>query len=1383
MNNDQPEQNQELQGAAHVVGDATHSPVTTSDNNTIIQSGRDTIQVGGDPDTSLLPAQPEQDEASAQGDHHAFDRQGGDHIHTGNITGTGIAVGAGSRVDVTITEEQAYKVAGLANPYLGLRAFTAAERDIFAGRERIVRALVDRLSAANGDRLLFIVGASGSGKSSLARAGLLPELADRMRTVGYDVQTYEIDHPGPLLRTTLIRFLTSIHPASDRSAPTFLLILIDQFEELFSQGDSTARGQILDLLAKVASSLNAPIRIIATMRSDFLPQLLADPRFEAAERRKVVVRAMTEDELRDAIQCPIQVLHPEKHIEPALLEELVKDAAVDAAYLPLLQVTLEDLWRRRQLRRDAYQGLADAIQRRADAVYTYRDYDGLQQEQRPSDEQKVILELFLALVRGSFYTNQPNVRWRRPRAELTQGDPDRQQLINDLINDLAKARLLRTDHELLKEDGHERVVETVDVVHETLLSRWKILSDAIREEQELLRRRERFDLARVEWLKYEKHDNYLLTGVRLAEAEALKQRGDGVFQRYSAQEFYERSLEVERRRAAYLEHLLERQRELTADIEDQLALAQSQALVFAAQGLAESEREIALLLAIEAVMRDHNPLSEQMLRDSLDRLPWNVVVLQGHTGAVINAQFSPDGERLLTVALDGSARLWDLEGKTITEIVGDDNWQKERQILNSAMFSPDGSSILTTSDGTARLWDCSGQLRLRFGSDPYDLDSDLESDLESAVFSSDGQHILTVARDGTARLWDRAGRMLGEILDDSDTGWRTPVRSAIFSPDGQHILTLSWKARLWDCSMRPLVTLGGTDIYESGRADSAVFSPDGQYILMTSAERVWLWDRLGKLRVELGEHLSPIRYAEFSRNGEYILTVASGDTENTLRVWNLHGRQIRKIQFPRIKRVIGESGIQRASFSPDGQHIFVIADNDSRVWIYNLSGELAAMLIGHRQTVHSVTFSPDGKRILTASRDCTARLWDWAGPPLPSLSGHRNRVNMAAFSANGQAIITASQDHSACIWSLSGTLLATLTGHTDWVYTAVLSQDGKHAVTASRDGTARLWNISGLAEDLQADSAHHGSGQLIATEGQQPAEHRADVYSLVFNGHAQAVLTAVFSRDGQFILTASEDETARLWSVNGNLLRTLTGHSHHVLSAVFSPNGQYILTASNDRTARLWDLAGQTIAILSDHTDLVKSAVFSPNGQRILTASFDRTARIWDLAGQTIVTLKGHTDRLWHAEFSLDGNHVATASNDGTARLWDATTGQELCVFAGHTEDVLKVAFSPDGQHILTASNDRTARLWHCSGEHRATFYGDGWIHTAIFSPDGCRILIASGSQVQQYLTSIDDVLKVAACRVGNGLNAEETRRFGMPLPLRFNITTRQCPPKLSWEK
>ncbi len=258
-------------------------------------------------------------------------------------------------------EETAYNVAGLPNPYPGLRAFTADERDIFAGRERIVRALVDRLSADDGDRLLFIVGASGSGKSSLARAGLLPDLADRLREQGYSVLTRTIDHPGHTPAVALQRALQDDTASAIAPARPILVLLIDQFEELFSQADPAQRDQALQILVEVAQSGERPVRIIATMRSDFLPQLVADARFEAYERRKVVVRAMTVDELTEAIQRPIQRRHPAKRIEPALLARLAHDAAADAAYLPLLQVTLEDLWRGGDLRLGAYHGLATAI--------------------------------------------------------------------------------------------------------------------------------------------------------------------------------------------------------------------------------------------------------------------------------------------------------------------------------------------------------------------------------------------------------------------------------------------------------------------------------------------------------------------------------------------------------------------------------------------------------------------------------------------------------------------------------------------------------------------------------------------------------------------------------------------------------------------------------------------------------------------------------------------------------------------------------------------------------------------------------------------------------------------------------------------------------------
>ncbi|WP_124681998.1 nSTAND1 domain-containing NTPase [Candidatus Viridilinea mediisalina] len=268
-----------------------------------------------------------------------------------------------------VTEEQSYNVAGFANPYMGLRAFTAAERDIFAGRERIVAALAQRLAAEDGDRLLFIVGASGSGKSSLVRAGLIPALIDGLNARGMLVHSRSVDaigHGG--LVAELKRWFQDTAHTQPNAAPTWYVLLLDQFEELFSQAAADERDQALSLLITYATA-TAPchIRIIATMRSDFLPHLVADLRFEAYERRKVVVRAMTPEELVEAIERPIQMRHPGKRLEPALVKRLAHDASRDAAYLPLLQVTLEELWRGGDLRLGAYHGLADAIQRRADA--------------------------------------------------------------------------------------------------------------------------------------------------------------------------------------------------------------------------------------------------------------------------------------------------------------------------------------------------------------------------------------------------------------------------------------------------------------------------------------------------------------------------------------------------------------------------------------------------------------------------------------------------------------------------------------------------------------------------------------------------------------------------------------------------------------------------------------------------------------------------------------------------------------------------------------------------------------------------------------------------------------------------------------------------------
>jgi WD40 repeat protein len=354
-------------------------------------------------------------------------------------------------------------------------------------------------------------------------------------------------------------------------------------------------------------------------------------------------------------------------------------------------------------------------------------------------------------------------------------------------------------------------------------------------------------------------------------------------------------------------------------------------------------------------------------------------------------------------------------------------------------------------------------------------------------------------------------------------------------------------------------------------------------------------------------------------------------------------------------------------------------------------------LQGHTSYVRSAVFSPDGKKIVTASGDKTARIWNAQGKLLNTLTGHKGDVVSASFSPDGSRIVTASGDKTARIWDTQGKLLATLTGHTKSVWSAAFSPDGSRIVTASGDKTARIWDVQ---------------GNRLTT----------------FTGHTSYVRSAVFSPDGKKIVTASGDETARIWDVQGNRLTTLTGHTSYVSSASFSPDGEKIVTASGDKTARIWDTKGRLLSTFTDHTSDVRNASFSPDGSKIVTASDDNTSRIWNAEGNFLTTLAiliGHTNSVWNASFSPDGSKIVTASDDNTSRIWNAQ-GNLLAILTGHTKSVWSAKFSPDGSKIVTASDDNTSRIWNTQGKLLATLTG----HTIDISPDGSKIVTVSNDKI-----------------------------------------------------
>ncbi|MEG3918944.1 hypothetical protein QUA07_07325 [Microcoleus sp. T3_A4] len=389
-----------------------------------------------------------------------------------------------------------------------------------------------------------------------------------------------------------------------------------------------------------------------------------------------------------------------------------------------------------------------------------------------------------------------------------------------------------------------------------------------------------------------------------------------------------------------------------------------------------------------------------------------------------------------------------------------------------------------------------------------------------------------------------------------------------------------------------------------------------------------------------------------------------------------------------------QSSLSSVSFSPDGKYIATASyDKTARLW--DVRGKLIREFKGHQNAVLSVSFSPDGKYIATASSDKTARLWDVTGKLIREFKGHQDAVESVSFSPDGKYIATASYDKTARLWNVTGKLIREFKGYQSSVLSVSFSPDGKYIATASRDKTARLWDVT---------------GKLIRE----------------FKGHQDEVESVSFSPDGKYIATASYDKTARLWDVTGKLIREFKGHQSWVNSVSFSPDGKYIATASYDKTARLWDVTGKLIREFKGHQDPVWSVSFSPDGKYIATASWDTTARLWDVTGKLIREFQGHQGGVWSVSFSPDGKYIATASLDKTARLWDVT-GKLIREFKGHQSSLSSVSFSPDGKYIATASYDKTARLWDVTGKLIREFKGhQSWVNSVSFSPDGKYIATAS---------------------------------------------------------
>ena len=1004
-------------------------------------------------------------------------------------------------------------------PYRGLEVFRPEDHQFFFGREAQVERLQDHLSK---HRFLAVIGPSGSGKSSVVQAGLLPRLGE--------ATSFQVFTPGERPLEELAVALHRAFPGSGELATEMLkgrleaseeglhlmirelsgaagferfVLVVDQFEELFTLTRDPDEAERFRANLLTAVDRSGPTSVILTFRSDFLGHCATHPDLNTfVQEHLFQLGPLSPEEFRSAIVEPAHRVG--LRLEDELVEEILADLESVPSELPLLEHALLELFQRREgaeIRLKSYREIgriAGALTQRAEVQF----------EKLNPTEQETLRKMFVfCLVKVGDGTEDTRRRASREEVLAVGEDP---AVAESLLQVWTNTRLLATSTD------EDRKIQLVDVAHEALIRRWARLREWLEEDRETSRQVEVLRRGAKDWVEHDRHEDYLPGGARLAQArELLASHGDdltGLEEQFVAAARAKAQRNLRRIGAITLAALV-----VAVSLVSQLAKSRADAeenkndalqqlsLAFLAQSRVEMDEGRyleALHYVSEAVAGGYLEESRASHAIAAAQLQprWALKHVLAHGERVNGASFDRSGKRVLTWSDDHTARLWDaLTGKQIGQ-----SFVHGGSVVGAVFGRGDKRVLTWSSDYSVRMWDL--EKGRQIGSTMLHT-----SYVRGAVYSLDGSQVLTWSDDRTARLWDAlTGAQVFPSLAHEDE-----VSGAAFSRDGSRVLTWTFygEIKIWSASTGQQI---GFTLSHEDRIYGSAFDKEGGRVLSWSNDgTVRIWEVItGKPVQTFALGNKPAQGAQFLGDESRVLTWS---LNRTVRIWDVAtGKQIGW-------EMLHRGSVLGAILDKDENRVLTWS-SDKRVNLLNpKTGQLIVPSLSHGLPVVGAVFDQSESRVLTWSEDGKARLWKAAtGQQLGPGLLHEGAVRGAMLDNTEERLLTWGEDNSVRLWKASAVPPSVFLRHRKGVVGVRFDKDEGRALTWSWDKTVRLWDM--------------------ATGGQIGPSFE----------HEDVVWGAVFNHSESRILTWSRDKTVRQWDLaTGEQIGPSLEHESGADGAVF----------------------------------------------------------------------------------------------------------------------------------------------------------------------------------------------------------------------------------------